>query len=264
MNSDSYLISIIVPVYNCQDFLPATIESVITQTYKYWELLVIDDCSADNSYEIALSYQERDARIKVFKNNSNAGQAFTRNQGLDIANGRFIAFLDSDDLWHPQKLEIHLKVCLSKQLAFSYSDFELINEQGNSMKILLKPTKFLSFQKFLKYNSVGCLTIFYDREQVKNLRFEEDKAYQGLEDNIFCAEIFKQKIRYAKIPQVLAYYRIRSNSSSARKVSMLKKRIKMLRSYYMLGKTESLWYLSAYITRNFFKYTRIALFRIIS
>lgn len=264
MSSNSFLISIIVPVYNSQGFLPATIESVISQTYKYWELLIIDDCSVDNSYAIAISYQQKDARIKVFKNKNNAGQAFARNQGLEMANGRFIGFLDSDDLWHPQKLEIHLKECLEKQLAFSYSDFELIDEQGNSLKILLKPTKHLSFRKFLKYNSVGCLTIFYDREQVKDLKFVEDKSYQGLEDNIFCADIFKQNINYAKIPQVLAYYRLRSNSSSARKVSMLKKRITMLRNHYMLGKTESLWYLSAYISRNLLKYARIAFIRFIS
>jgi teichuronic acid biosynthesis glycosyltransferase TuaG len=263
MNIDSYLISIIVPVYNCQDFLSATIESVIAQTYKNWELFIIDDCSLDNSFEIATSYQLKDERIKVLKNKSNSGQAFARNQGLDIANGRFIAFLDSDDLWHPQKLEIHLKECLDKRLAFSYSDFELIDERSNSMEIQMKPSNNLSFQKFLKYNPVGCLTIFYDREQAKYLRFVEDKVYQSIEDNIFCAEMFKKEIRYGKIPSVLAYYRIRDNSSSARKILMLKKRFKMLQDYYGIGLLGRIWYLGNYVVRNLIKYTRIKLFTLL-
>ncbi|TAE95096.1 MAG: glycosyltransferase family 2 protein [Runella slithyformis] len=259
MNIDSYLISIIVPVYNCQYFLSATIESVIAQTYKNWELFIIDDCSLDNSFEIAISYQLKDERIKVLKNKSNSGQAFTRNQGLDVANGRFIAFLDSDDLWHPQKLEIHLKESLDKRLAFSYSDFELIDERSNSMKIRMIPSNNLSFQKFLKYNPVGCLTIFYDKEQANGLRFVEDKAYQSLEDNIFCAELFKQEIRYAKISIVLAYYRIRGNSSSARKITMLQKRVQMLRNYYKISAFGRIWYLGNYVFRNLIKYSRIKL-----
>ena len=101
----SPLISIITPNYNCARFIAQTIESVLAQTHTDWEMLIVDDCSTDGSYEIALEYAARDPRIKVMRNERNSGAAVSRNRALDAAQGEYIAFLDSDDLWEPCKLE---------------------------------------------------------------------------------------------------------------------------------------------------------------
>lgn len=261
MEDRSSLISIIIPIFNCEDYLADTIDSVISQTYKSWELILIDDCSTDNSYEIARNYADVDSRIKLLQNKFNLGQSYSRNKGLDNCQGDYIAFLDSDDLWHPLKLEVHLIYSLKNNIQFSYSDFEVIDEVGFPLNIVIKPTNYLTFKKFLKYNSVGCLTIFCDRSILEGIRFAEDKMYQSVEDNIFLADIFRNKVSFGKIPKVLAYYRLRPNSSSARKLSMLKKRVVMLKNYFGIGVFERAWILIHYIVRNLYKYSWIKLLK---
>ena len=105
MSENNPLVSIITPNYNCSRFITETIESVLAQTYTNWEMIIVDDCSTDNSYQISLEYSQKDSRIKVYKNDKNSGAAFSRNSALDIAQGEYIAFLDSDDLWETVKLE---------------------------------------------------------------------------------------------------------------------------------------------------------------
>jgi teichuronic acid biosynthesis glycosyltransferase TuaG len=256
------LISVIIPVYNSSQYLSETIVSVLNQTYSNFEIIIIDDFSSDDSLEIALSFQKNDSRIIILKNAKNSGQAFSRNVGLDCAKGIFIAFLDSDDLWHPQKLEQHLKVSVERNLVFTYSNYELINSKGKYLGILMKPSEELSFKKFLKYNSVACLTIFYHFQTFKDLRFVEDILYKNLEDNIFCAEIFKNTPRYSKISKVLAFYRIHDKSSSAQKTSMFIKRIGMLSKYYKIDLVRRAWYLTIYTIRNILKYSRIKILKI--
>ncbi len=99
------LVSIITPNYNCKNFIAQTIKSVLSQTYTNWEMLIVDDCSTDGSYEVALEYVSSDKRIKVIRNEKNSGAVVSRNKAIEISNGEFIAFLDSDDLWEPEKLE---------------------------------------------------------------------------------------------------------------------------------------------------------------
>jgi teichuronic acid biosynthesis glycosyltransferase TuaG len=257
------LISVIIPVYNSSKYLSETIVSVLNQTYANFEIIIIDDFSSDDSLEIALSFQKNDSRIVVLRNTKNSGQAFSRNVGLNCAKGKFIAFLDSDDLWHPEKLEWHLRECVQGNLVFTYSDYELIDSNGKYLGILMKPSEKLSFKKFLKYNSVACLTIFYDFQTFYDLRFVEDFLYKNLEDNMFCVEIFKRTPRYSKISKVLAFYRIHDKSSSAQKTSMFIKRIGMLSKYYKIDLVRRAWYLTIYTIRNILKYSRIKILKII-
>ena len=120
------LISIITPNFNCEVFIKSTIESVISQTYSNWEMLIVDDCSTDRSYEIALDYAKKDSRIKVLKNEKNSGAAISRNLALDNANGDYIAFLDSDDLWEPNKLEVQLKFMEEHDCDFCFTKYVLL------------------------------------------------------------------------------------------------------------------------------------------
>ena len=126
------LISIITPNYNDECYLVQTIESVLAQTYTNWEMLIVDDCSSDNSYDIALEYAKKDSRIRVYRMDQNSGAAICRNKAIELSQGDYLAFLDSDDLWLPEKLEKQLQFMIENNCDFSFTEYEHINEDGSS------------------------------------------------------------------------------------------------------------------------------------
>ena len=137
---DYGLVSIITPSWNCGRFVEETLQSILAQTYAHWELLFQDDCSTDNTKQIVLAYAEKDARIKYACNPQNSGAAITRNNALKRAKGKWIAFLDSDDLWLPNKLEEQLQFMVDNNYAFSYTNYSEINEQSHELgKIITGP-----------------------------------------------------------------------------------------------------------------------------
>src|SRR5690625_120229 len=117
------LVSIITPAYNAARFIGETIESVLAQTYENWEMIIVDDCSTDDTREIVQSYQEKDSRIKLFTLDKNSGSGVARNKAMDEAKGRFIAFLDSDDLWYPEKLRRQIAFMLDNGVAFTFTKY---------------------------------------------------------------------------------------------------------------------------------------------
>ena len=123
-------VSIITPLYNCSDFLEQTIKSVFAQTYENWEMIMVDDCSTDNSLEIAKEYASKDRRIKIIELTENSGAAVARNTAIEAAIGRYIAFLDSDDIWLPEKLEKQVMFMQNNNIAFSYTVYEKMTEDG--------------------------------------------------------------------------------------------------------------------------------------
>ena len=124
------LVSIVVPVYNAEKFLKDTIQTVLEQTYPNWELLLVDDCSNDNSVDIIKEYVKDDKRIRLLKNEKNSGAALTRNHGIKEAKGTYLCFLDADDLWEKEKLEKQLKFMKGNDCAFSFTDYEFADSQG--------------------------------------------------------------------------------------------------------------------------------------
>ena len=135
---DFGLVSIITPSYNTAMFIGETIESVLAQTYSNWELLIVDDCSTDNTDEVVSLY--RDPRIHYFKNTKNSGAAFSRNKALREAKGKWIAFLDSDDLWKPAKLEKQIRFMVDNQYSFTCTGREVIDENSNwTGKVVFSP-----------------------------------------------------------------------------------------------------------------------------
>jgi teichuronic acid biosynthesis glycosyltransferase TuaG len=233
MSYTNPVFSIITPLYNCEDYLRATIDSVRSQSFQNWELIIIDDCSTDKSFFLAKSYSELDPRIIVLKNEKNSGQAFCRNVGLRNARGKYLAFLDSDDLWMDKKLDRYFKEFQENNVSFIYSSYKLIDEHGVELKKVLIPPSVLDFKTFMAHNPVGCLTVAYEINSFRNIYFVEDRKYQSIEDNIHWANIFSRNdVRYKRIEEVLSSYRIRSNSSSSKKIDMIKKRYRMLRIYY--------------------------------
>ena len=129
----SDLISIITPTYNCGKFIGETIESVINQTYENWEMIIVDDCSKDNTKDIVNKYAQNDDRIKYYLLEKNSGAAIARTKAMELANGNYMAFLDSDDLWVEDKLEKQLKFMKENNFNFVCTEYEQIDEQSNPL-----------------------------------------------------------------------------------------------------------------------------------
>ena len=145
------LVSIILPLYNSELYISQTIESIIKQSYTNWELIITDDCSFDNSYEIVKSYSAIDKRIVLFKLDKNRGAGYARNYSIKNSNGRFISFCDSDDQWKPNKLKTQLKYMMKHKYHFTCSAFDVINEKGKYIETIHPPEK-LTFNKLLVNN----------------------------------------------------------------------------------------------------------------
>lgn len=167
------LVSIIMPSYNTENFIVDTINSVLNQTYKNWELIIVDDCSTDNTMDIFKQFN--DDRIKICQNEKNSGAAISRNKALMKAKGKWIAFLDSDDLWFPDKLEKQIKFMEDNDYHFSYTNYEEIDEESKSLNRLITGPKKITKRKMYNYCWPGCLTVMYDAERVGSVQIKDIK-----------------------------------------------------------------------------------------
>lgn len=173
------IVSIIMPSYNTASYIGRSIQSVLDQTYPNWELIIVDDCSTDNTLEVIRSYQ--DDRIRLFQNPENSGAAVSRNKALREARGRYIAFLDSDDLWMPQKLARQLRFMSQNGYSFSYTCYEEIGDDGRKTGITVTGPEKISKTGMFNYCWPGCLTVMYDRKaigliQIETIRKNNDYA----------------------------------------------------------------------------------------
>lgn len=167
------LVSIIMPSYNTAPYIKETIQSVLDQTYQNWELIIVDDCSTDNVDEFVASI--KDERIRYFKNEKNSGAAVSRNRALREAKGRWIAFLDSDDLWMPEKLEKQISFMEKNGYSFSYTNYKEIDVDGKETGVRVTgPKKITKFGMF-NYCWLGCLTVMYDRNVIGLIQIEDIK-----------------------------------------------------------------------------------------
>lgn len=209
------LISIITPNYNCEKFISQTIESVLAQTYPNWEMLIVDDCSTDNSYQIALEYSQKDSRIKVYQNEKNSGAAVSRNKAIELSQGEYLAFLDSDDLWLPEKLEKQLRFMEENDCDFSYSRYSLIDENNVSIGRVVRIPRVLSYIKYLHHCFTGCLTVMYRKDFAQEIRSIDVKNNN---DYGLFLQVVKKSNRAMGYNDVTGCYRIRSNSMSRKKI----------------------------------------------
>lgn len=159
------LVSIVMPSYNTAEFIGSSIKSVLNQTYTNWELLIVDDCSTDNTDDVVKPFLE-DSRIKYFKNERNSGAAVSRNRALREAKGRWIAFLDSDDLWYPDKLKYQIAFMKKNGFHFSYTNYEEIDADGNKNGVKVSGPRHIDKRKMYDYCWPGCLTVMYDSNVV--------------------------------------------------------------------------------------------------
>lgn len=237
----SDLVSIITPMYNSERFIEKTIKSVINQTYKNWEMLIIDDGSNDLSVSIVKSLAKKDERIKIVGRINNKGAANARNFGINKSSGRFLAFLDSDDIWFSQKLEEQISFMKSNKSALSYSSYQKIDEYDNSFGFVhiknLKPT----YQDLLKTNHIGCLTAMIDIKRTKQ------KIYMPLiktrHDHGLWLSILSKGFTASGNPKVLAQYRYRRGSISFNKLKSAYYQWRLYRDIEKLNFFSSFYYM---------------------
>lgn len=248
------MVSIITPIYNSELYLSETINSIINQTFENWELLLINDNSIDNSKEIAETYIKNDPRIKLVNLSKNQGAAVARNLGIEKAKGRFIAFLDSDDLWEPDKLEYQVDFMLSQKIPFTYSSYSIIDENNDIIKDNIVPES-ITYSQLLKNCIIGCLTVMYDSQKLGKVYFPLIRKRQ---DFALWLKILKGVSVGVGIKRKLARYRIRRESLSSNKLKAARYNWILYRQVEKLGFFKSLYYFVNYATsgikKHFFKF----------
>lgn len=218
------LVSVIMPSYNTAKFIKETIDSVLNQTYQNFEIIIVDDCSTDNTDEVVSAI--KDDRIKYIKNEKNSGAAVSRNRALREAKGKWIAFLDSDDVWLPEKLEKQITFMKENGYHFSYTEYEEMDEASNTTGVCVTGPKKITKAGMYNYCWPGCLTVMYDADaigliQIADLKKNNDYA-------IWLKAV--QKADCYLINENLAKYRIRSGSISRHS------KLKLIKHHYLLYK----------------------------
>jgi glycosyltransferase involved in cell wall biosynthesis len=244
------LVSIITPLYNSERFIKETIMSVLTQTYTNWEMIIVDDSSTDNSVDIVKNLIAGDPRIKLIRLSKNSGADVARNTAIEAAQGKYVAFLDSDDLWHPEKLEKQIRFMEDNDYLLTYTYYEQMDTDGNYLGKIVTPPERVSYNDMLKSNYIGCLTAVYNQDKLGKKYMPSIKSRQ---DYGLWLKILKE-VPYAYcLSESLAYYRIVSGSVSSNKIKMLKYNWNLFYNIENLSLFKSLYYLGWNIYKKVFK-----------
>lgn len=213
------LVSIITPTYNCAKFIARTLDSVQAQTYQNWEMIIVDDRSQDNTKEIVEGYMKNDPRIQYHLLDANSGAAVARTTAMSLAKGSYMAFLDSDDIWMPDKLERQIRWMNNNGYAFSCTAYEQIDEDDNFLNRTIKTIKRTDYNRLLLDCPVGNSTVIYDVEKMG--KFEVPNIRKRNDDALWLQMLKKEKYIWG-MPDVLMKYRIRQNSISSNKFKVIK------------------------------------------
>lgn len=213
------LVSVIMPTYNCAKFIGETIKSIQAQTYSNWELIIVDDCSTDNTKEVVENYVKLDKRIKYNSLEKNSGAAVARTSAMKIADGEYMAFCDSDDIWLDVKIEKQLKFMKKNNYAFTCTAYEQIDENSNSLGKVIKPKEKCNYNRLLLDCPVGNSTVMYNVKKMG--KFEVPNIRKRNDDALWLQMLKKEQYIYG-MNDILMKYRIRSNSISSNKFKVIK------------------------------------------
>lgn len=214
------LVSIITPVYNAEDFIEETILSVQDQTYEKWEMLLVDDCSSDSSAEKIRNLAEGDERIKYIRLEQNSGAAFTRNIGLDMAKGNYIAFLDSDDVWKRDKLQVQVDFLKENKVGFCFTSYRYFLETGQLLQKVARAPHRIDYNGLLKNTIIGCSTVLIDRNILGDFRMINVRRGQ---DTATWLQLLKKTDYAYGIYEDLVLYRVVNGSLSNNKLKAIKR-----------------------------------------
>ncbi|MGO5296045.1 glycosyltransferase family 2 protein [Collinsella sp. LCP21S3_A9] len=235
------LVSVITPAYNCAQFIGKTIESVQAQTYGNWEMVIVDDCSTDNTREVVESYSKNDFRVRYICLDKNSGAAVARTESMKAAKGEYMAFLDSDDMWKPEKLAKQLAFMREEGHPFSCTAYEQVDEQGNPLGKVIKTIRRTSYNRLLLDCPVGNSTVMYSvramgKFEVPNIRKRNDDA--------LWLQMLKKEPYIWGMPEILSEYRVREGSISHNKFDLVKYHWKLYREIEHLGIARSSFHIA--------------------
>lgn len=245
------LVSIITPTYNSEKFISETIESVLSQTYQNWEMIIINDKSTDNTENIVKEYIKMDNRIRLINLCENSGAAVARNTALKNANGRFIAFLDSDDRWKMDKLKKQLEFMTKNNYGFTFTSYEYIKDGNNSKEKVFKVPYSLNYYQGLKNTAIGCLTVLIDKNIIDDFRMP--LVRRGQDNLTWLMLLEKGHIAYG-LNENLAEYRKVTGSLSNNKIKGLKRQWSNYRYVIKLPLIKCVYYYFFYVLNNVKKY----------
>jgi teichuronic acid biosynthesis glycosyltransferase TuaG len=234
------LVSIITPTYNCDKFIGETIESVQRQTYINWEMIIVDDCSTDDTKNVVEKYQQQDERIKYHCLTENSGAAVARTKAMELATGQYMAFLDSDDLWMSDKLEKQLEFMQKNNYIFTSTSYQHMTEDGKMMPKVLNAVPKTDYNRLLLDCPVGNSTVMYDvskmgKFQVPNIRKRNDDA-------LWLAMLKREQYIHG-LDRILMKYRLRNDSISSNKWSLVKYTWQLYRDIEHLSVFRSIWHI---------------------
>lgn len=253
-NKQAPLVSVIMAAYNAQDYVEKAIESVLCQTMDDFELIIVDDGSRDETYAIAEAMAKKDGRICLLRNVANSGTAITRNTAINMARGRYLAFIDSDDVWYPEKLSLQLERITDCCAQMCYCSCSVIN--GNGERILdeyLVPET-LKLNDLLKENYIWCSAMLVDTEQVRRFMFNTDFYH---EDYVLSLELLRSGCRAVGCRETLLDWRYLEKSRSFNKFKSARNRWKIYREFLRLPMIKTLYYFTYYTVTGLRKYLRI-------
>ena len=213
------LVSIITPTYNCGKFIARTIESVQRQTYTDWEMIIVDDCSKDDTKAVVEEYMKKDSRIKYHILENNSGAAVARTRAMELAQGKYMAFLDSDDIWKSDKLEKQLAYMKENNINFCCTAYEQIDEEDNKLGRVIKTVKKTDYNRLLLDCPVGNSTVMYNVEKMG--KFAVPNIRKRNDDALWLQMLKKEKYIWG-MNEMLMEYRVRQNSISSNKLSLIK------------------------------------------
>lgn len=208
------LVSIITPAHNAARYIEDAIRSVRAQSYPHWEMLITDDASTDDTVEMIHRYQQMDERIHCFPLLCCVGAANARNNSLEHAHGKYVAFLDSDDMWSPDKLERQIAFMKEGGYAFTFTNYVAVDETGKRIVHTLHMPAMLTYRSYLRNTAIGCLTVMIDRSQIGDVDMPDIRSSH---DMALWLAILKRGFKAYSLREVLASYRLVPNSNTAGK-----------------------------------------------
>ncbi len=239
--------SIIIPLYNAKSTICDTLDSVLSQTYRNYEIIIINDCSTDNSSEIIEKYKSNYSNITVINNEANIGVSNSRNKGFSIARGEYIALIDSDDIWHNKKLELQKEIIDTTNCDICATSYGFINENGKIIKKnYIIPDK-ISYDLLLKENFIGCSSVVLRKDILNYYKMDPKFSH---EDYALWLTLARNNYKIVGTNQVLMYYRILQNSRSSNKLKAAINRFKIYRVQEHMNIYKSLYYLFCYFINS--------------
>lgn len=244
------LVSIVMPAYNCSAYIGETIESVLKQSYPYWELIIVDDCSSDNTRDIVLQYMKENARIRYFLLEKRSGVVAARTKATDEARGKYIAFLDSDDLWYPEKLKKQICFMQENGYAFTCTSYEKVNEKGEPLRKIIHSVPKADYNRVLLDCPIGNSTVIYDTEKLGKCRGPNIKRRN---DYALWLRILHREPYVYGLPDILMQYRVRAGSISSKKIPLIRYHWILYRDIEKLGIFRSLFHIAYWCTIKILK-----------